>query len=32
MNLEIDNDRTDEFIVHTENGKLNIYKKCMWRY
>ncbi len=26
VNLQIDDDRTDEFIVKTENGKLNIYK------
>jgi RHS repeat-associated protein len=26
MNLEIDNGKTDKFIVKTENGKLNIYE------
>ena len=27
VNLEIDDDRTFTFIVKTENGELNIYKK-----
>jgi hypothetical protein len=31
LNLIIDNVKTDKFIVKTENGKLNIYKNCIWR-
>jgi hypothetical protein len=29
VNLEIDDGRTDEFIVKTENGELNIYKEIL---
>ena len=29
VNLEIDDGRTDKFIVKTENGELNIYLKLM---
>jgi transposase len=32
LNLKIDNDKTDKFIVKTENGKLNIYDKSIYYF